>query len=163
VGQRTDGLLVYGYDLGCEEDWKVRERGEYGEPVPGTGGWVPDPEAEEGYDLIEQAMSHLLAASGFTETYEDGRDGYFGREDAAKAALGVEFETYCSGEYPMYVLAACVVTAGRGDVVDAGAAIAAADDATRQEWDAKLAAALQVLGLTPVQDKPRWLLCSYWG
>jgi hypothetical protein len=29
--------------------------------------------------------------------------------------------------------------------------------------DAKLASALRILGWTPVQDKPAWLLCSYWG
>jgi hypothetical protein len=163
MGVSTDAILAYGYDLGGEDEWKVLETDEYGGLLPGTGGWVPDPETEEGYDLIGLAERHLLDASGFTETYEDGRDGYFGREGEAKAALGVEFETYCSGDYPMYLLAAKVLTVARGYVEDAGALIAAADEAARQEWDAKLASALRALGLTPAQERPAWLLCSYWG
>lgn len=162
MGVSTNGILAYGYDLGGEDEWKVREADEYGGLIPHTGGWAPDPETEEGYDLIGLAERHLLAASGFTETYEDGREGYFGRENAAKEALGVEFEAYCSDDYTMYVLAAKVLTAHRGDVQDAAAFILAAEEA-RPEMDAKLRVALEALGITPVQEKPAWLLCSYWG
>lgn len=162
MGVSTDAILAYGYDLGGEEEFKVREVDEYGGLLPGTGDWAPDPEAEEDYDLIEMAERHLLEASGFTETYEDGRDGYFGRESAAKEALGVEFAAYCSDESTMYVLAAKVLTANRGYVQDAGVFILAAE-AARPEMDRKLRAALEVLGITPVQEKPAWLLCSYWG
>jgi hypothetical protein len=162
MGTSTDAILAYGYDLGGGDEWQVRELDEYGSLIPNTGGWVPDPETEDDYDLIGLAERHLLNASGFTETYEDGRDGYLGRERAAKEALGVAFEAYCSGEYPMHVLAAKVLTAYRGDVQDAAAFILAAEE-TRPEMDAKLRAALEVLGVTPVQEKPAWLLCSYWG
>jgi hypothetical protein len=160
MGQSTNGILAYGYDLGGEEGgWKVREAGEYGEL---TLPWLPDPEAEEDYDLEELLERRLLDASGFTETYEDGREGYFGRESAAKAALGVELESYCMGDYPMYVLATKVLTAYRGDcdVIDMA-------ELSRPEilagWDTKLSAALAALGMTPVQEKPAWLLCSYWA
>jgi len=163
MGVSTDAILAYGYDLGGGDEWKVREVDEYGGLLPGPAGWVPDPETEEDYDLIELAERRLLDVSGFTETYEDGRDGYFGREREAKEALGVEFETYCSDEYPMFVLAAKVHTVRRGYVADVGEFIAAADEATRQEWDAKLASAVAALGVTPVQEKPKWLLVSYWG
>lgn len=30
-------------------------------------------------------------------------------------------------------------------------------------WDAKLARALEVLGITPKQEKPGWLLCAFYG
>jgi hypothetical protein len=162
MGVSTDAILAYGYDLGGEDEWKVREVDDYGGLLVGTGGWVPDPETEEGYDFIGLAERQLLASAGFTEIYEDGRDGYFGREREAKEALGVEFEAYCSDEYPMHVLAAKVLTAHRGDVQDAAAFILAAEEA-RPEMDAKLRAALEALGVTPVQEEPRWLLCSYWG
>jgi hypothetical protein len=163
MGMSTDAILAYGYDLGGEDEWKVREVDEYGGLLPGIADWVPDPEVEDDYDLIGVAERHLLNAAGFTETYEDGRDGYFSRESAAKDALGVQFEAYWSDDCPMYLLAAKVVTVARGSVEDAGAILAAADDRTRQEWDAKLASAVAALGLTPVQDKPKWLLVSYWG
>jgi hypothetical protein len=162
MGVSTDAILAYGYDLGGGDEWQVRELDEYGGLIPDTGGWVPDPETEDDYDLIELAERHLLNASGFTETYEDGRKDYFARERAAKESLGVEFETYCSDESPMYLLAAKVLTVARGYVEDAAAFILAAEQA-RPEMDAKLRAAVEALGVTPVQDEPKWLLVSYWG
>ena len=165
MGQSTDGILAYGYDLGGEEGFKVREVGEYGDLA--VSWWCPDPDAEESdddepRDFQAAAKRRLLDASGFTETYEDGRDGYFGREGAAEEALGVELESYCSDRYPMFVLAAKVLTANRGDcdVLDIAAL---GDPAALAAFDEKLSAALAALGVTPVQDKPAWLLCSYRG
>ena len=163
MGVSTDAILAYGYDLGGEDEWKVREVDEYGGLIPGTADWVPDPEVEEDYDLIGLAERTLLDASGFTATYAAGREGYFGREREAKEALGVEFEYYCSDESSMYLLAAKTLRVARGYVEDAGAFIAAADASTLAEWDAKLASAIQALGLTPTQEKPKWLLVSWWG
>jgi hypothetical protein len=159
MGQSTDGILAYGYDLGGEEEgWTVREAGEYGEL---SLDWLPDPEAEEGYDIPDLMLTRLLEASGFAETdWQAG--GYFARKHAAEAALGVEIESYCSGEYPLYLLAAKVITVNRGDVKPVDMA-ALSDPAVLAAYDAKLASALHVLGVTPVQDKPAWLLCSYWG
>ena len=34
---------------------------------------------------------------------------------------------------------------------------------TEGDWDAKLAHAIQALGVTPKQERPKWLLVSYWG
>lgn len=160
MGQSTNGMLVYGYDLGGgEEEWKVREADKYG----GLEGldWLPDPDDEDSDGIADAMMTRLLAASGFTETDWEA-DGYFGRVRAAEEALGVEIETYCSDDYPMSVLAAKTLTAYRGDcdVLDMAALN---DPGTLAGYDAKLAAALVALGLTPVQEKPAWLLCSYWG
>jgi hypothetical protein len=154
----TDAILAYGYDLGGDDEWKIHEAGEYGE-LP-TLDWY-DPETDEdGFE--EMAERRLLAeVAGFAET--DWRaEGYHNRKREARARLGVEFDTYCSDECPMYLLAAHVTTVHRGGIQ----VMDPADLARRpveQGWDAKLAAALAALGLTPVQDQPRWLLCSYWG
>jgi hypothetical protein len=156
MGVSTDAILAYGYDLGGEEEWKVREATRYGELSPG---WL---DASDDEDFAGQAECRLLEASGFTET--DWRaEGYYARKSEATKTLGTEIEAYCSDEAPMYLLAAKVHTVARGYVKDAGALIAAADAATLREWDAKLASALAALGLTPVQEKPAWLLCSWWG
>jgi hypothetical protein len=155
MGVSTDAILAYGYDLGGDEDgWKVREAGKYGELELD---WL-----DEEDDFTEQAMDRIRAAAGFTET-DWQAEGYFDRKHAAEAAAGVEIEMYCSDEAPMYLLAAKVHTVSRGHIKDAAALMAGADDATRREWDAKLAAAVAALGMTPVQEKPAWLLCSYWG
>jgi hypothetical protein len=159
MGQSTNGMLVYGYDLGGEEEWKIREAGEYGE-LPELD-WF-NPHNEDGDGFQEAAERRLLAQlADFTET--DWRvDGYFEREREAKARLGVEFDTYCSGDYPMYLLAAKVITVYRGSVEEIDMTeLAIAPE--MNGWDEKLHAAVQVLGVTPTQGKPKWLLCSYWG
>ncbi|MGW2010910.1 hypothetical protein [Streptomyces nigrescens] len=159
MGQSTDGILAYGYDLGGDDGWKIREAGEYGE-LPAFD-WY-DEEAEDG-DFQEAAEKRLLAeVAGFAEEWSSGNDGYFEREREAKARLGVEFDTYCSGDYPMFLLATKVITVRRGDIK----AIDMADLAVTPEmnqWDEKLRAALNALGITPTQEQAQWLLCSYWG
>lgn len=156
MGQSTNAMLAYGYDLGGEEEWKVREAGEYGE-LPALD-WY-DPDDEDGDDFQSAAERRLLASVGFTEQWGE-RDGYFEREEEAKARLGVEFDTHCSGEYPMFLLATKVITVYRGSVEEIDVAELAQVPA---DWDGKLTAALRALGLTPTQERARWLLCSYWG
>ncbi len=74
----------------------------------------------------------------------------------------MEFESYCSGDYPMYVLAAKVITVRRGysKLIDLDRL---KNDPAQHGWDEKLAAAVQTLGVTPKQEKPGWVLVSYWG
>jgi hypothetical protein len=155
MGQSTDAILAYGYDLGGAEGWNLQGLGEYGE-MPALG-WY-DPENDDaGFE--EAAMDTMLASVGFTET--DWRaDGYRDRKAAAQQRIGVELVSHCSSEYPMYVLAAKSTTAWRGspklfDPAELGTVPA--------EWDDKLRAALAVLGLTPTQERARWVLCSDWG
>jgi hypothetical protein len=161
MGQSTNGMLVYGYNLGGGDGpWEVEGVDEYGEWSPS---WLnPDPDNEDGGgDVIEDAKKVLLASVGFTET--DWRaDGYFDRQRDAEARLGVEFDSYCSGDYPMWLLAAHVITVYRGDVQEVN--FAALEQArTEGDWDTKLAHAIQALGVTPKQERPKWLLVSYWG
>jgi len=157
MGISSDGILAYGYDLGGDDgEWKIEEAGEYGEWTPS---WLGEDEDEEG--PVEAAELALLAAAGFTETdYEVA--GYFDRKREAEARVGVEMTSYCSGDYPMYVLSAHAITVGRGSVKEIDfAALEVAR--VEQEWDAKLTAALGVLGMTPKQATPKWLLVSYMG
>lgn len=153
MGTSTNAYLMYGYDLGDADGWKIQGIDEY-EP------WEPE-WLDEGEGLHGSAEKLLLAAVGFTET-DWHADGYFDRKKAAEEQAGVEIESHCSGEYPMYVLSAKKITAYRGDVktVDFAALQAHVLDA---DLDGKLARACDVLGLRPVQEQPAWLLCSYWG
>lgn len=159
MGQSTNAMLVYGYHLGGgDSDWLVQDAGEYGE-LPELDWYNPD---GAGDDLITAAEKRLLAQlADFTET-DWQVDGYFDRERAARARLGVEFESHCSGEYPMYLLVAKRITAYRGDAKEIDfPALAAEVEAAGA--DAKLRAALDALGLQPTQERAQWLLCSYWG
>lgn len=154
MGVSTDGILAYGYNLGGDDSgWEVAQADEYGGL---TLDWL-----DEDDDFAAEAEKRLLAAAGFTET-DWQVDGYFAREKAAKEGLGVKFESYCSGDYPLYVLAAKVITVSRGYVehIDMTELVEAPNV---HGWDDKLRGALEILGLTPKQESPRWLLCSYWG
>ncbi|MCG5464298.1 hypothetical protein MED01_002464 [Micromonospora sp. MED01] len=160
MGTSTNAILAYGYDLGSDDEWKLEGSGEYGEYDFNTHDWYS--EDEDGYtDFVESVEAKLLAAHGFTET-DWQVDGFYRRQKEAKAAMGVEVVTHCSGESPMYVLAVKEITAYRGDckVLDFDSLNR---EATEGGYDEKLRAALSALGLTPKQDRAQWLLCSYWG
>jgi hypothetical protein len=62
----------------------------------------------------------------------------------------------------MYLMAAKVITVSRGSTIEIDWA-ALERERVERDWDGKLTAALSVLGLTPKQATPRWLLASYWG
>ena len=159
MGQSTDAMLVYGYNLGGEEDWELEGLGECGE-LPD----LPWYDADDGDDDFQGAAERRLLAeiAGFSETWSSENEGYFDRERAAKARLGVEFDTHCSGDYPMFLLATKVITVYRGSVKDIDMAALAVEPETNG-WNEKLRAAVQALGITPKQERPQWLLCSYWG
>lgn len=154
MGVSTDAILAYGYDLGSGEEWKVKETCEYGSlNLP----WY-DPEDDDA-DFMEAVEKKLLSAAGFTETDWEA-DGYFTREREALATFGVEVVSHCHHDYPMFILAAYSITSHRGWVgaVDLGELVELQEDA-----DARLARALDALGLAPTQEAPAWLLVSDWG
>lgn len=163
MGTSTDAILAYGYNLGGDESgWEIAEVGEYGELDIERISWMDAAdEDDEDVDFVACAKRRLLQSVGFTET-DWNVEGYFDRKRAAEESIGVEFDSYCSGEYPMYLLAGHVITVRRGYVeeIDFTALAAQVVDGG---WDAKLAAAIQALGITPKQAKPAWLLCSYWS
>lgn len=164
MGNSARAKLMYGYRLGGGDgEWEVNEVDEYGSLDTARFAWLPAAdEDDEEDDFITEAEKHLLVTiAGFTET--DWRvDGYFQREREAKARLGVAFESHCSGESPMYVLATTKISAEWGEV-EAVDFAALTQQAVDERWDAKLATALRALGITPKQEQPGWLLCSYWG
>lgn len=158
MGQSTNAMLVYGYHLGGGDGWELQGLGEYGE-LPALD-WY-DPEDAEGDDFQSAAERKLLAEiAGFTERWSPDVDGYWDREREAKARVGVEFDTHCSGEYPMFLLATKVITVYRGSVKEIDPAT---DLAVEPDWDTKLRAALDALGINPTQEQACWTLCSYWG
>lgn len=159
MGQSADGILAYGYDIGGpEEGWRIDgiDEGELWRPE-----WVTDGDDGDEPDYVDDAQRHLLASIGFTET-DYTAAGYFDRFNAA-AALVPELVTYCSGDYPMYLLAAHHIEVGHGHIKEVDIQALAARRSA-EGWDARLASALTTLGITPTdQPRPRWLLVSYWS
>jgi hypothetical protein len=159
MGQSTNAMLVYGYNLGGDDGWELEGCGEYGE-MPALDWYNPDD--PDGDDFQAAAERRLLAEiAGFTEEWSRENEGYFDRERAAKAQLGVEFDTHCSGECPMYLLATKVITVYRGGAKPLDL-VALDAEAAAKGWNATLEAATRALGITP-KTGPGWILCSYWG
>lgn len=155
MGISTNGMLVYGYNLGGDEGgWKVKETDEY--DCLTLPWWDDDSD-----DFASEVEARLLASVGFTEEWSPD-SGYYDRKRAAQAKVHVSLESYCSGEYPMWILAAHEITVWRGDVkvIDFDKL---QTQAQAQDWDAKLSAAIDALGITPLQAFPEWLLVSYMG
>lgn len=151
MGTSTNALLMYGYELNTADGWNVREVDEDGYLTPA---WAADDE-----DFAAAAERVLLAANGFTES---DRQADSDLERAAKKRLGVEIAFHVHIDCPGHILAAKTITAHRGypEQVDFAALT---EQAFVENWDGKLAAALAALGLTPKQDRPRWILASYWA
>lgn len=155
MGMTATAHLVYGYDLGSSEEFRAEQRGEYGGPdLP----WF-DEDEHDGF--AGEAEKVLLASAGFTEARAES-DGYWERERAAKAQVGVEFASTGHVDLPGWVLHATgserAVAWSETMVLDP-AELAQA----RPEWDVKLAAALTALGITPTQVVPRWLIFPSYG
>ncbi|MER6559777.1 hypothetical protein ABT300_18985 [Streptomyces sp. NPDC001027] len=162
MGQATDAILVYGYDLGGpDEGWKVHGLGKYGELPPLD--WYDEDADEDDNDFVSAVESRMLAVvAGFTEQCEpDAREnGYYDRKTAAEKRIGVVTEMYCSHSSPMYALAAHSTTVHRGHIEYLDPDDMLSRPAT-QDWDSRLVVALDALGLTPLEQRPRWFLVSY--
>ncbi|ATY17139.1 hypothetical protein CU254_41930 (plasmid) [Amycolatopsis sp. AA4] len=160
MGDTASATLAYGYDLGGGEDgWKVEQAEDYEQPkVP----WY-DPETEdedEDEDIIEAAERRLLATlGGFTET-DRHADGYRDRKKAAEKSLGVEFVMHGDRYSTCYALATTTIDVQAGDATPVNPA-ELSDPADLTRRDRRLADALGALGLTPLEDRPRWLLLAY--
>lgn len=166
MGSSPSAFLAYGYDLGGSDGWKIRETDEYGgidASNVSTLAWYDDGDDADGF--IEQAERRLLAViAGFTEKWGDNQDGgYFDREKAARERLGVKFDTYSYGEYPMHVLAAKVIEVGDEQALLVNPQELTPDLGEVLRWNNALNAALEALGITPEQENPSWLLCAYYS
>jgi hypothetical protein len=186
MGQSTDGILAYGWDLGSPDD--VEE-----------GDWAYDllvnrfAEFDDTEDLLFDAYGYEFPPNPYDEITEEQwnewqafryRQGFAPAEHPdyeawkrdsqpqlearwaakrqAREKLPVVFETHCSGEFPMYILAAkgTVFTASRGYPIefDQYSTIGSVPAA----YGAILHHAAGKIGIEPPKP-PSWILASYWG
>jgi hypothetical protein len=159
MGMSTEGVLLYGYELGGDDlDWKIKGVGEYEDPVRP---WL-DPDDP---DFCEDARKHLLAEiAGFRE--EDYTrppyDVYREAKHAAEAKVGVDLGWHGHLEYSGYVIYTKRIEIHQSqtevlDLLDLTAQVQA------QNWDLKLSRALRILDIEPMRDRPHWLLTATTG
>ena len=157
MGTTIKAELSYGYRLqGGDGDWLVREvhpddSDEWGLNLD----WFN--EDEDSFD--EAAKRRLLASAGFTET-DYNADGYYDRQRAAEDRLGVVLER-TGYEANDLLLVTKQIGAYLGEAETIDPAVLAAEAGS--EANERLRSALAVLGLTPTQEQPAWLLTAYRG
>lgn len=135
MGQATDALFAYGYDLGDPEDaWNSQETTESGLRLP-CEWWRP---GQDDPSFLEAAQARIKEAG----------------------VNGLEVYPHGAHTHPDYLLSVHTVTARRGypRELDIPALMRRRD---AEEWDDLLAAGLKALGLTPLADAPAWLLAPY--
>lgn len=155
MGMNLDAYLAYGYDLGTDEDPRFAETSEDGEiTVP----WFND-DAEDAYGdslgFVEQLFNRLYT----TIDNPPPADSDCRRQTIAEKHYGIEIEGSGGIEYPGHILivkgSASSVKWSDAMVLDV-AEMAARP--TRDGWDSKLQAVIAALGVTPIQDGPKWLV-----
>lgn len=156
MGMITQGELSYGYRLqGSDGTWLVREvhpedSDEWGLNVD----WLDD---EDSFDRA--AKDRLLASVGFTGA-DYQADGYYDRRTAAEERLGVKLErTGWEAEDLLLITRQFTAELGEAQAIDPAVLLAE----VQGDADEKLRQALAVLGLTPLQEQPAWLLTAYRG
>lgn len=173
MGRSLSTKLVYGYDLGGDEEgWKfnnvARVHGadkpygyiEYTEVV--WPGWVDLDDGDEPDDFISQAEDRLVREIGKFDEEFMAEDGYFDRRREAKKLSGLDtldFELYGVSDYTAWAFGVDLGSDYAIHVVDvtklAGTELAKYDDLLRR--------ALEALEIKPTdQLKPHLLsLASY--
>jgi hypothetical protein len=146
MGQSTNAILAFGFDLGAEEE----------DCVPEALRAACD-DGDGGFDF----ETLVLADAGLREpNHQDYKApewrAYWDAKDAAVKAYPVALEFHCSGEYTMYFLAiqGTVTTARRGypQVVELASIAPEKEQALRDFCER--------FGIEWVE--PRWTVFSYW-
>ena len=151
MGQSTDGILAYGVLFGDPENE---------EKLPACLYLAAGVDKESGLDDDELLMAMVgeppwdLSCEGF--------DVFKARRKRALDSLGVEIVSHCSGEYPMYILAA------QGTYYEAGRGVpeklTPEDLVVSPEQKQKLIDFCERIGFELAEDnQPAWRLASYWG
>lgn len=135
MGTSTDGILVFGFDIGVEDEQPL-------ENILGEG--------EEFDDFIADE-------AGIEQWSENVSADYWQRRKIAIKSCPVELVTHCSYNYPMYILAVrgTQLTASRGypeEVISLHVDQEKIDSA--KNW-------CETHGIE--WQEPKWLLCSLWG
>lgn len=170
MGHHPSADLMYGYDLGGgHSSWKVREYDvdTYRLKLP----WLTEDEDGE-IDFGDCLDKALLRAHGVPEEvidpwkhtwYDDDlRREQYAAQRRAWEEIGVGRACYGHENQENALIArGSQITADDDGPTVVGPGLF--DSLLMERWDARLRWALHLLGMTPDQDGPQWLLCASYG
>ncbi|WP_042400073.1 hypothetical protein [Streptacidiphilus carbonis] len=154
----TTAKLIYGYRLRADEDgWQVKEIHPKDSDLWGLNlDWLGEDD-----EFQDKAEERLMAAVGYEEgDFDADPDAWRQRRRDAEARIGVEFE-HGGYQFGDLFLSAKKHSAYLGELTVIDPAVLAAE--ANAEADERLRAALAVLGLTPLEERPAWLLTACRG
>jgi hypothetical protein len=112
-----------------------------------------------GFDIHDsEEHGDIRSLLGVDDDDDDDFDPYDYIETKLKNAgvVGIELDTHCHSDYPVYFLHSCRHSAWRGDSKE----LSRADLEVMDGWLENLEKACSVLGIP--HQKPSWRLASYW-
>lgn len=139
MGQSTDAILVYGIDLGSEDE---------------------PPEFMNSFDDFDEFIQREAGLVYPENGSDQEREEYFTKAREARNNCPVELVCHCSGDYPMYILAprGCHITASRGypEEISNLNQITPSEKLMKQfkQW---------CLLYSVEWSEPKYYLVSYWG
>ncbi|GAA2623751.1 hypothetical protein GCM10010399_63770 [Dactylosporangium fulvum] len=155
MGSSPYAHIAYGYNLGGKEGgWKLAGAAEYG---TFDFDWT-----EGGYAFEQDATDRLIVAAGFTEARDEGKPDWYRRRREVEKGLGVEIQRSGHHEYPGWMLVA-TGSHKRVEWADAMVLDLFGMEQAPHEWFERCTAAVEALGITPIQDGPRWLVFPSYG
>lgn len=166
MGTSTDGILAYGYDLDGQDGLNAVEaqpREKYGSGYLKTSWYDEEAEGQATDEDGDELSLIEILEKRLYDAIPDAPEARYSwqRDDLVKTHYGVWFESHCSGDYPMYILATHAVTAHRGHPKTLDFAALEAQRVA-EDWDGRLTRALAILEVTPLKPAA-WLLASDWG
>jgi len=148
MGQSTDAVLFFGFDLG--EDFAL----------PWKQGGDDDLSWEEAYAEKKglEYPRHLSGLSEWTEEQSKEYRAYSEKKSEIVKAVGVDVSSHCSCEYPMYYVYTRQHMASRGypEVIDRSMLEVEPEDVT------KLREFCRFMGIDVGDKDPQWFLASDW-
>lgn len=159
MGSSAHGELIYGYELGGYDGWSINQTGEFGELEVD---WFRDDEDADHNDFVEACQRRLLASAGAHVSADP--DEYVDLEELVKEQFGVQF--YWHGN-ATYSASNCALGTYQAHAYGYETKILdLVDLVVKPEmdgWDQRLALVIEILGITPKQPKPAWILTSSYG
>lgn len=167
MGSSPRAHLAYGYALGSDNRLDVRERvGDYGRDL--TVDWWKSYDDED-YDPDADEDETSVTSQIYRRLFEAIPDGpaieySYQRESHVEQHYGVKLSYPGAEGSSGYVL----IAVGSEKSVDWDEVMTLDVDELRDrpftaQWQLKLANALSLLGITPIQDGPRWLVFPSYG